>query len=64
MNRNSCPLVVIKTPISNAQNMRFLLYQRLTYHLRPERYWQGAPASVRKVPLLENQPLTPMEGAP
>jgi hypothetical protein len=27
-------------------------------------YWQGGPASVRKVPLLENQPLTPMEGAP
>jgi hypothetical protein len=27
-------------------------------------YWHGGPASVRKVPLSENQPLAPIEGAP
>jgi hypothetical protein len=26
--------------------------------------WQGGPASVKKVPLSENQPLIPTEGAP
>jgi hypothetical protein len=27
-------------------------------------YWQGGPASVKKVALLENQPWIPIDGAP
>lgn len=57
-------LIIEPSPPNFMQTCAFAARGGSVVHCRPIAYWHTGPASVLKVPLSENSPPAPIEGAP